>query len=107
MLSIKDAKMGRVLYELCEVIDDKEVHVIFTRLQGDTNIQTHPSSLCLSFPWLSERLYEGLHATRKAGSHPGETFPQRSYHTKQTLPQRFFIRLNSIVTLIPLCVFPL
>jgi hypothetical protein len=37
----------------------------------------------------------------------GETFPQRSYHTKQTLPQHFFIRLNSIVTLIPLCVFPL
>lgn len=31
--------MGRVLYELCEVIDDKEVHVIFTRLQGDTNTQ--------------------------------------------------------------------
>jgi hypothetical protein len=45
MLSMKDAKMGRVLKEPCEVIDDKEVHVIFTKLQGDTNIQTRPLAL--------------------------------------------------------------
>lgn len=83
--------MGRVLKELCEVIDDKEVHVIFTRFQGDPNIQTRPSSLCLSFPWLSERLYEDLHATRKPGSHPGE----KHFLNVHIIPNKHYLNVSS------------